>query len=117
MEGDQAIPQGASWDLEIKYKENDVIVDFSTGYTARMQVRTDYDGQIILDLYSTSGNIQLTSGAGDTPNVVIKFTPALTTPINIYTGMIYDLEITNSSTGAVTKFLKGRFALDREVTK
>jgi len=114
LTGEYAIPQGANWDTTIKYKENGTIIDFGTGYSARLQVRKDYGQAIIVELSSTAGTIVLATGVGDTPNVVFKWTPAATTPLTIYEG-IYDLEIT-SPTGSIIKFLEGRWALRREVT-
>lgn len=113
MEGEYAIPQGADWDTTITYQENGVTVDF-TGYSARMQVRTDYGKAIIAELTTTNNSIVLGTGVGDTPNVILKWTPALTSPLTIYEG-IYDLELT-STTGKVLKFLEGRWSLRKEVT-
>lgn len=114
MEGDYAIPQGADWDVSLIYIEGTTPVDFSTA-TARMQVRRDYDKEIILELTSQAGTIVLGSGSGNTPNVILKFTNAATSALTAYHG-IYDLEVT-SQAGIVYKFLEGRFELRREVTK
>ncbi len=116
MTGEFSIPQGASWDTPIIYKENGNAIDFSTGYTARVQERKDYGQAVIIELSSVAGTIVLATGAGSpaTPNVVFKWTPAATTPLTIYEG-IYDLEIT-SPTGTIIKFLEGKWALRREVT-
>jgi len=116
MVGEQAIPQGADWDVAIIYLENDAPVNFSTGFEARMQIRLDYDKNIILELSTEDGTIQLGSGIGNTPNVILKFLNGVTTNMSQYTG-IYDIEVVATSTGLVKKFLKGKFELDREVTK
>lgn len=115
MEGNESIPQGADWDVNIKYKEDNSIVDLSS-YTGRMQIRLGYNKAIILELTTDNGGILVGSGAGDTPNVILKFTPARTSPISTYEGMIYDLELT-SATNKVLKFLEGRFEIRPEVTK
>lgn len=114
MVGQDAIPQGADWDVSLIYKENNTAVDFST-YSAKMQVRRDYDQEIILELSSGAGTIQLGSGAGNTPNVVLKFTSSATSAMVDYSG-IWDLEVI-SPTGQVLKFVHGKFELEREVTK
>lgn len=114
MVGSEAIPQGADWDVNIKYKEDNVIVDLSL-YTGRMQVRLGYGKAIILELTTSNGGILVGDGAGDTPNVILRFTPAKTSPISVFEGMIYDLELT-SPTGKILKFLKGEFEIDPEVT-
>jgi hypothetical protein len=114
LEGNYAVPQGADWDVAILYKENNAALDFSTA-TARMQVRKDYDKEIILELNSADGSITLGDGTGDTPNVTLKFQSAVTSAMTQYEG-IYDLEVTTNA-GVVKKFLEGRFQLRREVTK
>lgn len=116
MTGDQAIPQGADWDVPLRYVEGGNPVNF-TGYTARMQVRTDYDKTIILELNTSDGTIGLGDGlASDTtPNVILHFRSAVTSAMSQYVG-IYDLEVT-TTTGIVYKFLEGKFELRREVTK
>jgi len=112
--GQYAVPQGADWDVAVLYKENGTPVDFTTA-TAQMQIRKDYDKEIILQLSTEDGTIVLADGANDTPNVVLKFKSNVTSGISIYEG-IYDLEVTLSS-GLVKKFLEGKFELRREVTK
>jgi hypothetical protein len=112
---DIVVPQGADWDVAIRYEEPEgTPVDFSTA-TARCQIRVDYDKEIILELSSASGTIQLGDGTGGTPNVVLKFTSGNTSALSLYDG-IYDLEVTLAS-GLVKKFLAGKFKLYREVTK
>jgi hypothetical protein len=114
MTGRYAIPQGADWQVGILYREQNVAVDFSSGYTARMQVRKDYGKEVILELLSEDGTIVLTSGASDTPNVTLNFGSAITSAMTVYDG-IYDLEVV-STAGSVNKFLEGTFQLRREVT-
>lgn len=117
MVGEQAVPQGADWDVAMRYVEGGVPVNFSTGFTARMQVRTDYDKSVIIELNTSDGTIALGDGLASetTPNVILHFRSAITSAVTQYTG-IYDLEVT-SSTGIVYKFLKGTFEIDREITK
>lgn len=114
LTGRQSIPQGADWDVSITYKESDSVVDFSAA-TAVMQVRKGYDKEIILELSSADGTIELSNGAGNTPNVILKFTSAITSAMTQYDG-IYDLEVTTSD-GLIKKFLEGEFNLRKQVTK
>lgn len=114
MVGEYAIVQGGDVDTTIKYKENNSIVDLST-YTGRLQVRRDYDKEIIIELSSAAGTIVLATGAGDTPNVQLKWLSGATSALSIYEG-IYDLELT-ATDGKILKFLKGKWELDREITK
>jgi len=114
LEGSYAIPQGADWDIAIIYKENNAPVDF-TSASGRMQIRKDYDKEIIMELNTSDSTIVLSDGAGDTPNVILKFKSAVTSALTHYTG-IYDLEIVTGG-NIVKKFIEGRFQLRREVTK
>lgn len=114
MVGRNAIPQGADWDVPLRYLENNTPVDLSA-YTARMQVREDYDKPIILELSTADGTITVGSGSGGAANVILKFKSGITSNITKYTG-IYDLELTSPS-GLVLKFIEGKFNLRREVTK
>jgi hypothetical protein len=114
LTGTHGIPQGADWDVAIRYKENNIIVDFSTA-TAVMQIRKDYDREIILELSTADGTISLSDGSGDTPNVVLHFVSETTSAMTSYEG-IYDLEVTLSD-GTIKKFLEGQFELRRQVTK
>lgn len=113
LTGRYAVPQGADWDVSILYKENNSALDFSAA-TAKMQIRKDYGKEIIMELNTSDGTIELGDGAGDTPNVILKFTPEVTSPLTTYEG-IYDLEVTTVA-GLVKKFLEGKFELRREVT-
>lgn len=115
MVGDNAIPQGADWDIYIKYKPDGTTMDLSA-YTGRMQVRLGYNKPIILSLSTADGSILVGDGAADTPNVVLKFTPEMTSPVTTYSNMIYDLELV-SPAGLVLKFVEGQFELRPEVTK
>ena len=114
LEGSHAVPQGADWDVAILYTENNIPLDFSTA-TAVMQIRKDYDKDIILELSSANGTITLGTGINSTPNVILNFKSADTSPMTSYTG-IYDLEVTTAA-GVIKKFLEGNFQLRRQVTK
>lgn len=114
MTGAYAIPQGADWDVNIRYIDDAGVPFDFTGGTADMQVRTDYDGEIILELSTSDGTIVLGNGTGDIANVTLRFTPAVTSIMTRYEG-IYDLEVTLG--GRVYKFLEGKFELRREITR
>jgi hypothetical protein len=113
MVDEYAIPQGADWDVALRYLENGNPVDFSGG-TARMQVRRDHGKNLILELSTNAGTIELGSGTGDTPNVVLHFTASLTNAATEYEG-IYDLEVTSAG-NAIYKFVEGKFELHKAVT-
>lgn len=114
MTGAYAIPQGADWDVNIRYIDDAGVPFDFTGGTADMQVRTDYDGEIILELSTSDGTIVLGDGTGDIGNVTLRFIPSVTSVMTKYEG-IYDLEVTLG--GLVYKFLEGKFELRREITR
>jgi hypothetical protein len=113
MVDEYAIPQGADWDVALRYLENGSPVDFSGG-TARMQVRRDHGKNLILELSTNAGTISLGNGSGDTPNVVLHFTAALTSAATEYEG-IYDLEVT-SAANSIYKFIEGELEIHKAVT-
>ena len=109
------IPQGSDTDINLTYKVNNVIQDL-TGYTGTLQVRDkDYGDTVLLQL--TTAGSEVVFDANNSPNITVTFPAAKTTAMTTYTGMIYDLEMVDTSgTGRITRVLKGTFKLDREVT-
>lgn len=80
------------------------------GYSARMQVRPETDSsEIYLELTTENGRIQLVD------NIVTVRIDADDTATIPEDG-VYDLELI-SPIGDVTRFLKGTFKLDHEVTR
>jgi len=113
MVNENAIPQGATWPVALTYTVADSgVYDFSL-YTGKLQIRRTYDTPILLELSTENGGLTL---AGAAPNVILNFTPANTSPMTTYTGMIYDLELYGPS-GDTIKFIRGKFALEREITQ
>lgn len=104
--------QGATFSrlLTIRNGENDLL-DL-TGYTARMQVRPEVDSdEILVELTTENGRISLGGAYG---TVLLHLPPEVTATIS--TDGFYDLEIITSG-GAVYRLLRGKFALDPEVTR
>lgn len=108
------LPQGADTTIPINYRTGDplALVDLST-YTAKLQVREDYNSPVLLELSTANSTIVL---AATSPNISLYFTAAATEAMTIFDNMIYDLEIT-SSTGDVTRVLEGPFSISRQVTR
>jgi len=124
------IEQGATLDFEIKYKDgNGDPVDLS-GYTAAMEIRSNYSG-------SGETYLRLTSSLGDTyekleDNTFISLsgsnlvTPITSGSIGIYAGWetlntldftepaYYDIEITKHPIR--TRILEGRVTLSKQTT-
>lgn len=84
-----------------------------TGYTARMQVRLDYDAtQVVIALTTENGRLLITALDG----IIDMEISATDTAALCFSGAVYDLEI-QSSSGEVTRLVEGKVTLSREVTR
>ena len=103
--------QGATFQRNLLWQSNGVPNDL-TGYTARMQVRTDYASTtIVVELTTENSRISLGGTAG---------TIALTIPATITAALtpavyVYDLELIIGS--IVYRLVQGKFSVNPEVTK
>jgi hypothetical protein len=125
------IEQGATLDFEIQYRDSSGNPIDLTGYTGKMQIRSNYSG-------SGTTYLTLTSSLGDTytktsGSAFLSFSGSnLTTPttsgsIGIYAGWVatdaltftdqayYDLEITSGNIR--TRILEGQVRLSKQVTQ
>ncbi len=116
MSGDFSVPQNATRIIQLYIYQSNLIVDFSSGYTAKLQVRQGYNLPVLLELNTSDGSIVLGSGASNTPNVTLNFIPSKTVNMNVYTDMIYDLAIYENN-GVILKYLQGEFEITRNVTQ
>jgi len=106
------IEQGSTFSISMNWTDSDGdTIDVST-YTARMIGRADNEADAIFSW--TNGN-EITLAATN-PNVVITASATATAAYTAPLLGVYDLELV-SSTGVVTKILKGRLRIDREVTR
>lgn len=81
-----------------------------TGYSARMQVRKKFGGDVLIELTTDpNGGISL-----DEANGVVTVDMTAEQTADIDRSGVYDLELVVGST--VTKILRGRFILNHEVT-
>lgn len=107
------IEQGTSLNKSVVWKDSNGVPVPLTGYTARMQIRETIDSdEVLLELSTTNSKLVLTPAEG---KVTLKFDPADTSG-EYWTRGRYDLELT-SSTGFVTRLLKGKVTLSKEVTR
>lgn len=108
------IEQGSTFYRKLEIKDSDDVAIDLTDYSARMQIRTTYDGEIIassigvspiisIDITPLTGIIEITISATDTATLTNS-------------KVIYDLEI-ESATGFVTRLLQGDVTISKEVTK
>lgn len=106
------IDQGATWTLEVVYKNDEGTPINLTGYTAALQVRQNYyDTTALLTLTSPSGGIVIT-GATGTIDITMSAVQTGSLDEGFY---VYDLEI--SSGGTVTRLIQGQFTVSPEVTR
>jgi len=88
-----------------------------TGYTARMQIRRTVESttpMISLTSPTVSGNgITVMDGANNA--ISINITDTMTSSLT--SSGVYDLEIIKTSTGAVSRLLRGTITLSLEVTR
>jgi predicted MFS family arabinose efflux permease len=109
---DFTIEQGATFNLLLTWKINDVAVNL-TNWTARLQARVDVeDTQTVLTLTTENGGITL-GGALGTISLDQTATQTALLPAGTY---VYDLELI-SGVGAVTRLVQGELNISAEVTR
>lgn len=121
---DIQIEQGSDFELYITYKDTDGNnINMNQYGLARMQIRENTEGPILLELRSDSpANPEsyvapeslITLGNSD-PNFRIFVENSITESLNFDTAF-YDLELVGQ-TGSVTKILRGSVKLIKEFTK
>lgn len=108
---DFAIEQGATFNLVLTWRVNNVLVNL-TGYTARLQARVDVeDTETVLSL-TTGAGITL-GGAAGTITLDQTATQTALLPAGTY---IYDLELAAGG-GTVTRLVQGELIISAEVTR
>jgi hypothetical protein len=109
---DFTIEQGATFNLLLTWKINDVAVNI-TNWTARLAARVDVeDSEVILSLTTSNGGITL-GGALGTISLDQNATQTALLPAGTY---VYDLELI-SGVGAVTRLVQGELNISPEVTR
>lgn len=112
MTGDNSVPQGATRVVELTIYQNGSIVDFSSGYTAKLQVRQGYGQPVIVELGTADSTISLGSTS---PNVTITFSPSKTANVSVFQDLIYDLAIYKND-GNIYKYIEGNLDIRKRVT-
>ena len=116
------IEQGATYQVEIQYRDsNNLPIDLS-GYSGRMQIRPSIGSTTSYLYLSSSLNPDGTglnfSGSNNTTppasGSIGIFISATTSSLLTFTAGVYDLEIQSGS--IVTRLLQGNVQLSREVT-
>jgi hypothetical protein len=116
------IGQGETFNPTLTYRDdNSALVDL-TSFTARMHVRESYAASTIaltlttenggITLGGVAGTIALFASATDMAALTVPDSPG-TPPRKEY---VYDLELV-SGAGIVTRLVRGKFTVTREVTR
>ena len=107
--------QGATFGLSLTYKDaTGALIDL-TNYTARMQVRSKANAPTtILSLTSSAGAGIALGGAAGTIFISIA---ASSTASLVPGDYVYDLELVNTTSTAVTRLIQGKFRVSAEVTR
>jgi hypothetical protein len=119
------VEQGATLNLEIQYKDSAGTAVDLTGYSGKMQIRSDYADNNPTTYITLSSSLA-TDGTGLNFSGSNGTTPPTSGSIGIYISAAsssvftfdtakYDLEITSGS--VVTRLLQGDVKLQKEVTR
>jgi hypothetical protein len=107
------LEQGATFDHTLTWTAGGTPVDL-TGYTARMQIREEFDSADPVVSLTSSPAAGLTLG-GTAGTIRIVITDEQTAALTIEAGVV-DLEV-QAPSGSVRKVLRGKVAVIKEVTK
>jgi len=119
------IEQGATFNLEVRYKDSDKNPIDLTGYSGRMQIKSGYADNSPT-LYATLSSSLLPDGtglnfsgsAGTSPTAsgsIGIYISAATSSLFTFDKAFYDLELYSGTT--VTRILEGQIKLSKEVTR
>jgi len=119
LSGERAIKQGADRVISMIVKEDDDSPINISNYYARMQVRSNFDSNTVLDeLTIDNDRITITEYVVDAQTfykISLIFPNAVTSKYK-FRNAFYDLEIVSSG-GLVTRLLQGVFEVSPEVTR
>ena len=105
--------QGSTFSLVFTIKTDGTAWSLVGNYTAKMQVRSFLNANTVL-IELTTANSRISFSSNGT--VTLSLTAANTTdlPAGRHT---YDLELTETANGVVTRVLEGKFVVRGEVTR
>ena len=102
--------QGATWEVDMTYRDSAGAIVNLSGYTAQMQVRSRTAATTV-DLTLSTANGRITLGS-TSPNIVLAVAAADMTLSGTY---VYDLKLTQGSD--VTVLLRGDLTVSPAVTR
>lgn len=119
------IEQGATLNLEIQYKDSAGTPVNLTGYSGKMQIRSDYADNspttyitLSSSLAADGTGLNFSGSNGTTPPTsgsIGIYISAASSSVFTFDTARYDLEITSG--GVVTRLLQGDVKLQKEVTR
>jgi hypothetical protein len=111
---DITLEQGATFVMSVTWTDPAGVPVDLTAYTAKMQARWRYSDPTTLASFSTEdGTIALGGEAG---TIEVSGIPEMCGVVKPGQG-VYDLELTDTVTGKVSRLLQGRAFISPEVTK
>lgn len=111
---DITIEQGATFQLNLVWKDGAGTPINLTGYTARMQVRRKYTSETALLSFTTENGAITLGGALGT--IAVQGLATLTDDLPAPAGCVYDLEVISGG-GIVTRLVQGGAYISPEVTR
>lgn len=108
---DQFIEQGADFLTQMTLNDNTGSPYNLTNFTVKSQARKSY--------YSSNTSITFTATVADANNGVIQLSAnsAVTANLSTISKMVYDVIITDTNSGFVTRVLEGQIFVSPAVTK
>jgi hypothetical protein len=108
--------QGATFQRQVTWTDSARDAYNLTGYTARMQVRSNVTSNTIIATLSTTAGNTGTITLGGTTGTVDLLISATNTAALTAGQYVYDLELVSGG-GVVTRLLEGNFKVSAEVTR
>jgi len=108
--------QGATFQRQLTWTDSARDAYNLTGYTARMQVRSNVTSNTIIATLSTTAGNTGTIALGGTAGTVDLLISATNTAALTAGQYVYDLELVSGG-GVVTRLLEGNFKVTAEVTR
>jgi hypothetical protein len=106
------VDQGSVWDLEIEYLDPDNVPINLTGFTAKMQLRREYNSTVAdLTLTTGGGGIVITGATG-----IVDVSATATQTGALSPGFyVYDLELISGSN--ISRLIQGQITVAEQVTQ
>jgi len=103
------IEQGADFTRVLSLKENDSVMNL-TGYSVASQMRSTHDSNTVVGAFTGT----VSNGSGGEITLLMSNSTTGGIEEGIYQ---YDVEITNGSSGRVTRILQGKVTVTPQVTR